>query len=99
MNIHEYQGKAMFRKAGVNVLDGVHCTSIEDALSAYDSLGSKVVAVKSQIHAGGRGKGTLYSPESGEKVMMESLLAFKRAGADGILTYFARDAARLLNKA
>jgi porphobilinogen synthase len=28
---------------------------------------------------------------------MESLLAFKRAGADGILTYFARDAARLLN--
>jgi porphobilinogen synthase len=29
-------------------------------------------------------------------VMMESLLAFKRAGADGILTYFARDAARLL---
>lgn len=34
----------------------------------------------------------------GEAVMMESLLAFKRAGADGILTYFARDAARLLSK-
>ncbi|EKF75983.1 delta-aminolevulinic acid dehydratase [Alcanivorax hongdengensis A-11-3] len=33
-----------------------------------------------------------------EQVMMESLLAFKRAGADGILTYFARDAARLLKK-
>ncbi|TMS59322.1 porphobilinogen synthase [Imbroritus primus] len=33
-----------------------------------------------------------------DKVMMESLLAFKRAGADGILTYFARDAARLLRK-
>jgi porphobilinogen synthase len=31
-----------------------------------------------------------------DAVMMESLLAFKRAGADGILTYFARDAARLL---
>jgi porphobilinogen synthase len=31
-------------------------------------------------------------------VMMESLLAFKRAGADGVLTYFARDAARLLTK-
>jgi porphobilinogen synthase len=28
--------------------------------------------------------------------MMESLLAFKRAGADGVLTYFARDAARLI---
>jgi porphobilinogen synthase len=34
----------------------------------------------------------------GDAVMMESLLAFKRAGADGILTYFARDAARLLSK-
>lgn len=31
-----------------------------------------------------------------DKVMLESLLAFKRAGADGVLTYFARDAARLL---
>ncbi len=35
---------------------------------------------------------------NGDAVMMESLLAFKRAGADGILTYFARDAARLLQK-
>lgn len=34
----------------------------------------------------------------GDAVMLESLLAFKRAGADGILTYFARDAARLLSK-
>jgi porphobilinogen synthase len=34
----------------------------------------------------------------GERAMMESLIAFKRAGADGILTYFARDAARLLAK-
>ena len=33
-----------------------------------------------------------------DAVMMESLLAFKRAGADGVLTYFARDAARLLLK-
>jgi porphobilinogen synthase len=32
----------------------------------------------------------------GERAMMESLMAFKRAGADGVLTYFARDAARLL---
>jgi porphobilinogen synthase len=34
----------------------------------------------------------------GERVMMESLLAFKRAGCDGILTYFAPDAATLLNR-
>jgi porphobilinogen synthase len=31
-----------------------------------------------------------------DKVMMESMMAFKRAGADGVLTYFARDIARLL---
>jgi porphobilinogen synthase len=34
----------------------------------------------------------------GEAVMLESLLAFKRAGADGVLTYFAIDAARMLFK-
>ena len=43
--------------------------SVDEALAAYDRLGSKVVAVKSQIHAGGRGKGTLYHPESGYMVM------------------------------
>ena len=35
---------------------------------------------------------------SRDAVMLESLLCFKRAGADGILTYFAMDAARLLNR-
>ena len=45
MNIHEYQGKELFRSAGVKVQEGVHCKSVEEALAAYDSLGSKVVAV------------------------------------------------------
>ena len=69
MNIHEYQGKALFKQHGVNVVEGVHCTSVSDALEAYDHLQSKVVAVKSQIHAGGRGKGNLYSPGSRNLVM------------------------------
>ena len=69
MNIHEYQGKALLKDHGVPVLEGVHCTTVEQALAAYDSLGSKVVAVKSQIHAGGRGKGNLYAPESRDLVM------------------------------
>ena len=56
MNIHEYQGKELLRANGVPVLDGVHCKTVEEALDAYDLLNSKVVAVKSQIHAGGRGK-------------------------------------------
>ena len=79
MNIHEYQGKALLKQAGVPVLEGVHCTSVEQALQAYDSLGSKIVAVKSQIHAGGRGKGTLYHPESLEEVMQGGVkIAFSK---------------------
>ena len=79
MNIHEYQGKQLFREAGLSVQDGVHCMSVDEALAAYDRLGSKVVAVKSQIHAGGRGKGTLYHPESGDMVMEGGVkIAFSR---------------------
>lgn len=59
----------MFRESGVLVQQGFHCTTVDQALSAYDSLGSDVVAVKSQIHAGGRGKGDLFCPDSGDLVM------------------------------
>ena len=69
MNIHEYQAKQMFRDAGVPVLDGLHCKSVEEAIDAYRKLGGDVVAVKSQIHAGGRGKGTLLDPKTREVVM------------------------------
>ena len=79
MNIHEFQGKALFRESGIAVQDGVHCTSVEQALAAYDSLDSEVVAVKSQIHAGGRGKGSLYVPDTGELVMEGGVkIAFSR---------------------
>jgi succinyl-CoA synthetase beta subunit len=85
MNIHEYQGKAMLREFGVPVLEGVHCTSVEQALAAYDNLNSKIVAVKSQIHAGGRGKGTLYHPQTREEVMQGGVkIAFSR---DEVETY------------
>tara|TARA_Y100001980_G_scaffold46345_1_gene30310 strand:+ start:5396 stop:6604 length:1209 start_codon:yes stop_codon:yes gene_type:complete len=69
MNIHEYQGKQLFKKQGLPVQEGVHCKTVEEAKKAYESLNSKVVAVKSQIHAGGRGKGTLFKPDSDELVM------------------------------
>ena len=79
MNIHEYQGKELLRANGVPVLDGVHCKTVEEALDAYDSLNSKVVAVKSQIHAGCRGKGTLYNPKTRDHVMDGGVkIAFSR---------------------
>ncbi|MBT5391441.1 MAG: ADP-forming succinate--CoA ligase subunit beta [Euryarchaeota archaeon] len=87
MNIHEYQGKTLLRENNVAVLEGVHCTSVEQALAAYDSLGSKVVAVKSQIHAGGRGKGTLYNPETREHVMDGGVkIAFSREEVENYAT-------------
>ena len=79
MNIHEYQAKALFRDNGVNVVEGIHCTSVEQALQAYDTLNSQIVAVKSQIHAGGRGKGTLYTPDRSSIVMEGGVkIAFNR---------------------
>ena len=48
MNIHEYQAKAIFNDSGVKVVKGIHCTSVDEALNAYDELNSDVVAVKAR---------------------------------------------------
>jgi succinyl-CoA synthetase beta subunit len=57
MNIHEYQGKELFRKYGVSTPRGIPAFSVDEAVKAAQSLGGKVWVVKAQIHAGGRGKG------------------------------------------
>ena len=57
MKIHEYQGKQILKKFGVSVPRGIHCTSVDDAVKAAETLGGNVWVVKAQIHAGGRGKG------------------------------------------
>ena len=56
MNIHEYQSKQVLRSYGVAVPNGKPAFSVEEAVEAAKELGSKVVVVKAQIHAGGRGK-------------------------------------------
>jgi succinyl-CoA synthetase beta subunit len=56
MNIHEYQAKAVLRDFGVAVPRGYPAFSTEQAVKAARDLGSPVVVVKAQIHAGGRGK-------------------------------------------
>ncbi len=58
MNIHEYQGKQLFSRFGVNVLENRVAKTGEEAAKAFDELGGSVAVVKAQIHAGGRGKGT-----------------------------------------
>ena len=57
MKIHEYQGKELFKKHQIKIPVGISAFSIEEALKAYDLLDSDIVAIKAQIHAGGRGKG------------------------------------------
>jgi succinyl-CoA synthetase beta subunit len=57
MKIHEYQGKELFRRYGVPVPRGILATTPEEVEQAAKTLGTKVVVVKAQIHAGGRGKG------------------------------------------
>jgi succinyl-CoA synthetase beta subunit len=58
MNIHEYQAKALFEKFGVPVPKGAAATTPEEFTNALASLPEGPTMVKSQIHAGGRGKGT-----------------------------------------
>ncbi|WP_374573856.1 ADP-forming succinate--CoA ligase subunit beta [Phenylobacterium sp.] len=57
MNIHEHQAKAVLSEFGVAVPRGYPAFSVDEAVAAAEKLGGPVYVVKSQIHAGGRGKG------------------------------------------
>ena len=67
MNIHEYQAKALLKSFGAPVAEGVPVLSLADVQKAVDTLPGPLWVVKSQIHAGGRGKGKFIEPEAGEK--------------------------------
>jgi succinyl-CoA synthetase beta subunit len=67
MNIHEYQAKAVLKEFGVPVSRGVPVLHAGEAEAAAKELGGPLWVVKSQIHAGGRGKGKFKEPEAGDK--------------------------------
>ena len=67
MNIHEYQAKAVLKSFGAPVAEGVPVLSLADVQKAVDTLPGPLWVVKSQIHAGGRGKGKFVEAEAGEK--------------------------------
>ena len=90
MKIHEYQGKELLKKFGVAVPRGVVARTPEEAESAARELGTAVVVVKAQIHAGGRGKGggvkLAKSPEEAKSVAAEILgmqLVTHQTGPEG----------------
>jgi len=67
MNIHEYQAKAVLKEFGVPVSKGVPIFAASEAEAAAKQLGGPVWVVKSQIHAGGRGKGKFKEASAGDK--------------------------------
>ena len=56
MNLHEYQGKALFREYGLPVSTDIACDTAEEAVAAAKQIGGDMWVVKAQVHAGGRGK-------------------------------------------
>src|SRR6202007_1919907 len=67
MNIHEYQAKAVLAGFGVPISKGVPVLQAEDAETAAKTLPGPIWVVKSQIHAGGRGKGKFKEASAGDK--------------------------------
>jgi succinyl-CoA synthetase beta subunit len=67
MNIHEHQAKEVLKSFGAPVAKGVAITSLDQAEAAINALPGPLWVVKSQIHAGGRGKGKFIEKEAGEK--------------------------------
>jgi succinyl-CoA synthetase beta subunit len=90
MKIHEYQGKELLRKFGVPVPRGIVAHTPEEAFNAAKELGTDVVVVKAQIHAGGRGKGggvkLAKSPEEARDIaekMLGMQLVTHQTGPEG----------------
>ena len=90
MKIHEYQGKELLRKFGVAVPRGIVARTPEEAEMAARELGTDIVVVKAQIHAGGRGKGggvkLAKSPEEAKAIATEMLgmkLVTHQTGPEG----------------
>ena len=77
MNLHEYQGKSILKSYGVAVQEGIVVDKVEDAVAAAKKLseetGTSWFVVKAQIHAGGRGKGTVEETGSHGVVIAKGL--------------------------
>jgi len=56
MNLHEYQAKQLFAEYGLPVSEGFACDTPQEAAEAADKIGGDMWVVKTQVHAGGRGK-------------------------------------------
>ena len=87
MNIHEHQAKAVLAEFGVAVPRGHAAFTVEEAVQAAEKLGGPVFVVKSQIHAGGRGKGRFegLGPDAKGGVRVVKTVADVKANAEEML--------------
>jgi succinyl-CoA synthetase beta subunit len=93
MKIHEYQAKALLKKYGVAIQDGVAIKSMDEFDNAVNTLRERGVnqfVVKSQIHAGGRGKGTVYNKLNREEVVVQGGVKFFGTNVDAAREYAAK---------
>ena len=87
MNIHEYQAKELLAKFGVAIPAGYAALSVEEAVAAAGKLPGPLYVVKSQIHAGGRGKGKFkeLGPDAKGGVRLSKTIDEVRANATDML--------------
>ena len=79
MKIHEYQAKEILKRYNVPIQDGIavkELAEVEKAIGELQSRGINQYVVKSQIHAGGRGKGMLYNPQNKDELILEGGVKF-----------------------
>jgi len=87
MNVHEYQAKELLAARGIPVPAGYHAMSVEEAVEAAGKLPGPLWVVKSQIHAGGRGKGRFkeLGPDAKGGVRLARSIDEVRASAEEML--------------
>tara|TARA_R110002111_G_scaffold261826_1_gene335787 strand:+ start:52543 stop:53730 length:1188 start_codon:yes stop_codon:yes gene_type:complete len=85
MKIHEYQAKQLFRDVGIPVPEGIIAKTVDEAVAAFEKLDRPLVVVKSQIHAGGRGKGRFIEYPDQPGVVLARSAAEVRENAERML--------------
>jgi len=103
MKIHEYQAKELFRAGRIPVPKGAVALTVQEARKVAEGLGAAKFAVKAQIHAGGRGKGTMKEDPSIRGIAIVSSADEVEEAAGRILgktlvTRQTGDAGRLVQK-
>jgi succinyl-CoA synthetase beta subunit len=106
MNLHEYQAKELLKRYNVPVQEGIACNTPAEAEEAYryinSQYGSRFAVIKAQIHAGGRGKGTIIGTDQRGVAVAKNLEDVKKIAKNLIggtlVTVQTGEAGKVVNK-